>query len=127
MVAGVNTIGNTPSSTSATRGALVAGGIAALLASACCLGPLVLLLLGVSGAWVSNLTALEAYRPIFIGVALAALYYAQRRIFRPARDCAPGEICTAPVVNRRYRALFWVVVMLLGIALGFPYIATAFY
>ena len=56
------------------RGPLAAGGVAALLASACCLGPLVLITLGVSGAWISNLAALEPYRPLFIGVALVAMF-----------------------------------------------------
>ena len=67
------------------RGALVAGGLAGLLASTCCLGPLVLITLGVSGAWIGNLTALEPYRPIFIGAALVALFFAWRRIFRSAQ------------------------------------------
>ena len=56
-----------------SRGALAAGGLAAILASTCCLGPLVLVALGVSGAWIGNLTALEPYRPVFLGVALVAL------------------------------------------------------
>ncbi|MER1474493.1 MULTISPECIES: mercuric transporter MerT family protein, partial [Gammaproteobacteria] len=38
------------------RGALFTGGLAAILASACCLGPLVLIALGFSGAWIGNLT-----------------------------------------------------------------------
>lgn len=45
------------------RGALLAGGLAALLASTCCLGPLVLVTLGFSGAWIGNLTALEPLPP----------------------------------------------------------------
>lgn len=45
------------------RGALFAGGLAAILASTCCLGPLVLVALGFSGAWIGNLTVLEPYRP----------------------------------------------------------------
>ena len=61
------------------RGPLAAGGVAALLASACCLGPLVLITLGVSGAWISNLAALEPYRPLFIGVALVAMFYMHLR------------------------------------------------
>ncbi|HBU5048119.1 mercuric transport protein, partial [Klebsiella pneumoniae] len=65
------------------RGALFAGGLAAILASACCLGPLVLIALGFSGAWIGNLTVLEPYRPIFIGAALVALFFAWRRIYRP--------------------------------------------
>lgn len=56
------------------RGALFAGGLAAILASTCCLGPLILVALGFSGAWIRNLTALEPYRPIFIGVALVAMF-----------------------------------------------------
>ena len=112
---------------SSGRGALLAGGVAALLASACCLGPLVLLMLGVSGASIGNLTALEPYRPVFIGVALVAVYFAHRRIFRPAGECLPGEICAVPAVSRTYKVLFWVVVALLGVALVFPYVAPFFY
>ena len=67
------------------RTALFAGGLAAILASTCCLGPLVLITLGFSGAWIGNLTALEPYRPIFIGVALVALFFAWRRIYRPVQ------------------------------------------
>lgn len=52
------------------RGTLVAGGLAAILASTCCLGPLVLVALGVSGAWIGNLTVLEPYRLLFVGAAL---------------------------------------------------------
>ena len=48
-----------------------AGGvIGAVLASSCCIAPLLLLTLGVSGAWIGNLTALEPYKPVFLGVAL---------------------------------------------------------
>ncbi|WP_049019712.1 mercuric transporter MerT family protein, partial [Burkholderia cenocepacia] len=65
-----------------SRKALAAGGVAAILASTCCLGPLVLVALGVSGAWIGNLAALEPYRPVFLGVALVALLFAGRRIFR---------------------------------------------
>ena len=59
----------------------------AILASTCCLGPLVLVALGFSGAWIGNLTVLEPYLPLFIGVALVALLFAWRRIFRPASAC----------------------------------------
>jgi len=52
----------------AGSGALFVGGLAAILASTCCLGPLVLVALGLSGAWIGNLTLLEPYRPLFIGV-----------------------------------------------------------
>ena len=109
------------------RGALAAGGLAALLASTCCLGPLVLVSLGVSGAWIGNLTALEPYRPLFLGAALIALFFAYRRIFRPAQDCKPGEVCALPQVRRAYRIVFWIVVALVVVALAFPYMLPLFY
>ena len=109
------------------RGALFAGGLAALLASTCCLGPLVLITLGVSGAWISNLSALEPYRPAFIVAAVVALFFAWRRIWRLAASCEPGQICAVPNVNRSYKALFWVVLTLIAVAIGFPLIAPFFY
>ena len=109
------------------RSALFAGGLAAILASACCLGPLVLLMLSFSGAWIGNLTVLEPYRPIFIGAALVALFFAGRRIFRPAQACKPGEVCAVPQVRVAYKFIFWVVAALVVIAFGFPYVLPLFY
>lgn len=103
------------------RGPLFAGGLAAILASTCCLGPLILVALGFSGAWIGNLTALEPYRPIFIGAALVAMFFAWRRIFRPAQTCKPGEICAIPQVRTAYQLIFWIVAVLVLVALGFPY------
>ncbi len=113
--------------TKSGRGVLAAGGLAALLASTCCLGPLVLVTLGISGAWIGNLSALEPYRPWFVGAALVALFFAYRRIFRPAQDCKPGEVCALPQVQRTYQVMFWVVVALVVIALAFPYVLPLFY
>jgi mercuric ion transport protein len=110
-----------------SRGALAAGGIAAVLASTCCLGPLVLVTLGFSGAWIGNLTVLEPYRPIFIGVALVALLSAWRRIFRQSHDCKPGEVCAVPQIRAVYKIIFWVVAALVLVALVFPYILPLFY
>ena len=109
------------------RGALFVGGIAAILASTCCLGPLVLLTLGISGAWIANLTALEPYRPLFMGLAVVALLFSYRQIFRPAAACQPGEVCAVPHVRTTYKALFGLVVVLLLIAASFPFIAPLFY
>lgn len=110
-----------------SRSALLAGGIAAILASTCCLGPLVLIGLGVSGAWIGNLTSLEPYRPVFIGLALIAMFFAGRKIFRPAQDCKPGEVCAIPQARLAYKVIFWVVAALVLIALGFPYVVPFFY
>lgn len=108
------------------RGALAAGGLAAILASACCLGPLVLVALGFSGAWIGNLTALKPYRPVFIGGALVALFLAYRQIYRPVAAGKPGEVCAAPQARSAYKMIFWGVAALVGVAVAFPYILPLF-
>ena len=116
-----------PGQTTGGGKALIAGGISALLASACCLGPLVLIMLGISGAWIGSLTLLEPYQPWFMGGAAIALVVAGRRIWRPAVACDVGQVCERPMVNRSYKVLFLLVVLLLGISLAFPWIAHWFY
>jgi mercuric ion transport protein len=109
------------------RGALATSGVAAVLASACCLAPLVLVALGFSGAWIGNLAVLEPYRPIFIGAALIALFFAWRSIFRPAHACKPSDVCGLPQVRTTYKLIFWIVSALVLVALGFPYVLPLFY
>jgi mercuric ion transport protein len=116
---------NTPRATA--RASLLAGGLATLLASTCCLGPLVLVLLGFSGAWIGQLTALEPYRPVFVTAALLALAMAWRQIWKPPVACAPAQVCARPGVRRAYKVLFWLIATLLAIALVSPYLAPWFY
>lgn len=111
---------------SSERTALALSGVSALLAGACCLGPLVLVSIGFGSAWFLNLQVLEPYQPVFIAVALAALAWAGWRIYRPAA-CEPGGACSMPWVRRSYRIGFWIVAALLLVVLGFPYIAPLFY
>jgi mercuric ion transport protein len=103
-------------------GPLFIGALAAILASTCCLGPLALVALGLSGAWIGNLTRLEPYRPFFIAAALVALFFAGRRIFRAAQTCNAGELCAVPRTRRIYKVLFVTVSVLVLIALVFPYL-----
>ncbi len=108
-------------------GALAAGGLAAILASTCCLGPLFLVALGISGAWIGNLAALEPYRPWFLGAAAVAMFFAYRRIFRSVQECKPGEVCAVPQVRHGYQVMFWFVAALIVVALAFPYVLPLFY
>jgi len=112
-----------------SKATLTGGLIAAILASVCCVGPLVLVMIGVSGAWISNLTLLEPYRLVFAGVALVFMGLAWRRIYRaPASAaCEPGTLCALPQTNRVYRVMFWVVSALVLLALVFPYLAPLLY
>ena len=64
---------------------------AAVGASACCTIPLILVSLGVGGAWIGSLTALAPYRWIFVTLAVGALGYAGYNEWqlsrRPDCDC----------------------------------------
>jgi mercuric ion transport protein len=110
----------------AETGSLATGGIAATLASACCAGPLVLVSLGVGGAWIGYLTVLEPFRWIFISIAVAALVFAWRRLYRPAAQCEPGRACAVPGTRRAYKIAFWLVTAFVAIAAALPYAAGLF-
>jgi mercuric ion transport protein len=105
---------------------LWAGAVAAIMGSLCCVAPLVLITLGISGAWISQLTALEPYRPIFIGVMLVFLGFAFRQLYIIPARCAPGEACANPRLQRRQRHVFWVVVVGLAALIAFPWYAPLF-
>lgn len=97
-------------------GALVAG----LAASACCLGPLVLAIVGIGGA--ASALALEPYRPYLLVLTAAFLglaFYLTYR--RPASACGPGEACEMPKANRVGKILLWLLTLVVILAATFPY------
>jgi len=96
------------SDTYGTR-SLTAGALAAIGASLCCVGPLVLLGLGISGAWIGTLTALEPVRPIFIVATLAFLGLAFRKLYLVPRSCAVGAACAELRVLGRQKLTFWMI------------------
>jgi mercuric ion transport protein len=114
-------------STGSESAALAAGGIAALLAGACCVVPFVLVSIGVGGAWLASLQLLAPYRPVFIGIAIVALGFAWKRIYRPAQACEPGTACAVPRVRRGYKIGFWMVAALFLVMLTYPYYAPLLY
>lgn len=109
------------------KAALVAGGVAGIGASLCCVGPLVLVLAGLGGAWVSALTALEPFRPIFVGLTLLFLGLAFHRLYLRAQVCAPGAQCVDTRALTRQRATFWLVAVPVIGLLAFPWAAPLFY
>ena len=62
-----------------------------------------------------------------VSYLLVALFFAWRRIFRPARACAPDDACAVPQVRTAYKVIFWIVTALVLIALVFPYLMPLFY
>jgi mercuric ion transport protein len=102
---------------------LWAGAAATVIGSLCCVGPLVLLVLGVSGAWIGQLTALEPYRPVFILLTLIFLGLAFRQLYLLPPRCEAGETCADPRQVRRQRSIFWVVLVGLMALIAFPWFA----
>ena len=105
------------------RGSLVVGALAAIGASVCCVGPLVLLMMGISGAWIANLTAPEPLRPWFIAVTLLVLGLAFWRLYLQPQVCEPGAACAEPNVLKRQRLIFWVVALAILALLSVPWLA----
>lgn len=109
------------STDSGHRQALLAAGglIGALAASSCCILPLVLFGLGVSGAWIGNFTRLAPYQPIFIAATLVCLGAGAWLVHRAStRACAEGNACARPLSNRLVKAALVVAAILVAAALG---------
>lgn len=103
------------------KSSMVAAALAAVGASACCAGPLILLSLGIGGAWIGNLTPLEPYRPIFVALVAVFMVMAWRRLYREP-TCAPGDVCAIPEVAARQRTIFWVVLAMVCLMAASPWL-----
>jgi mercuric ion transport protein len=82
--------------------ALLAGGLAADLASVCCL------------------------EPLLIGRAVIAVLLARRCIWRKASACDLGQVCVLPRFSRACKVAFWFVTALVVTALAFPLMVPLF-
>jgi mercuric ion transport protein len=104
---------------------VVAGGLlGALAASSCCILPLTLFGLGVSGAWIGNFTRLAPYQPWFIAATVTFLGYGYWMVYRSSRRaCAGGEACARPLPNRIVKVGLILATILVAAALGFDFIA----
>jgi len=107
---------------------MAAGGLfGALAASSCCILPLTLFSLGVSGAWIGNFTRLAPYQPWFIAATMAFLGCGYWLVYRSSLlACADGEVCTRPLPNRIVKAGLILATILVVAALGFDFIAPLF-
>jgi mercuric ion transport protein len=108
----------------AMRLTALGGILGAIAASSCCIAPLVLFSLGISGAWIGNLTALAPYQPYFIAATLACLGYGYWLVFRPSKvACAEGAACARPLPNRLVMFGLILATVLVAGALGFDLLA----
>jgi mercuric ion transport protein len=107
---------------------IAAGGLlGALAASTCCILPLVLFSLGVSGAWIGNITQLAPYQPYFIAATIGLLGYGYWLVYRSSKlSCSDGEACARPLPNRLVKAGLILATILVVAALGFDLLAPHF-
>ncbi len=90
---------------------LIGGAVGTVLASICCLGPLVLVVLGIGGAWVSGLGALYPFKPYLLAATVGFLAWSGYTLYRPKKACAIGSLCANPRLMRLQRIAFWVVTL----------------
>lgn len=114
---------------SGAKGWFATGGLlGAVLASACCIAPLVLAVLGISGAWIGNLTALATYKPYFLGGAVLCLAGGFWQVYgRRRTECADGTTCVRPVSSRLTRSVLWVATGLVVLSATVNFWAPLFY
>ena len=102
----------------------VGGVLGALAASSCCIAPLVLFALGVSGAWIANLTQLAPYQPFFIAATAACLGAGYWLVYWARKvACPDGEVCARPLPKRFVKVGLLLASILAGGALAFDFLA----
>ncbi|MEQ8409195.1 MAG: mercuric transporter MerT family protein [Gammaproteobacteria bacterium] len=115
---------------SSGRGKLFAAGgvFGALIASSCCIVPLVLVSLGISGTWIGSLTALEPYKPLFLavtGLALAAGFW--HVYFKPKPACADESYCARPLSGLITHFALWIATVIALLSATIDFWAPLFY
>ena len=107
------------------RTLVAAGGVlGALAASSCCIVPLLLFSLGVSGAWIGNFTRLAPYQPIFVALTLICLGYGYWLVWRSRMAvCAEGAPCSRPFPNRVVTIALVSATFLVAAAVAFDFLA----
>ncbi|GJL51875.1 MAG: mercuric transport protein [Nitrospirales bacterium] len=102
------------------KGIYAAGGLTgAILASTCCIAPFVLLLLGISGAWMSHLTALAPYQPIFLITSLGFLAGGFWKVYgKPKASCDEGSSCGTAQSDKMVKVALWMATLLIVTAIG---------
>ena len=110
-----------------TRKTVFTGGsiLGALAVSSCCILPLVLFSVGITGAWIGKLTALYPYKLYFFVPAAGFIAGGFYLVYRKPKACEAGGDCATPVSDRINKVALWSSTALVLVALAFPYVAPA--
>lgn len=100
---------------------LIGSIITSILASACCIGPVLFAVLGVSSA--GMLSKMETYRPIIsvitLALLVAAFYFTYKK--KPAEECKDGSYCANPKSDIWNKRILWLATVMIFGFLTFPY------
>ena len=113
--------------TNVSKETLATGGVlgAAFLAASCCLAPALFILFGISAGTLTQLSALEPYRPCFVAVGVVCLAAAAWWIYggreRASAPCTDERCAVDSPRQRRTRRLFWISVAVFVTAVSYPY------
>lgn len=124
------TDGTDPAAEGSRSSLLLAGGaiLGGLAVSACCVLPLLFVMIGVGGSFMGTLIAFEPYKVVTIPVTIAALglgfYFAYRKPLGAA--CNADGTCGTTRSKRIARGMLWFGTVFAAIAIVFPYVAPSF-
>lgn len=93
----------------------------AFLASFCCIGPLLGVVLGIGGLGAA--ASLEAYRPYFLGVTFVFLGTAFYFTYGRKEACQDGETCQTGRGRRWQRVLLWIATVFALVFMSVPYLS----
>ncbi len=97
---------------------------ASVLASICCVGPLLFLVSGVSVGFLGNFTFLDPFRFYLLAAAFLMLSFSFWKLYVKLARCA----CDADIRARRIsRTVFWTGTVVFVVAASFSKIALLFY
>lgn len=100
--------------------------LAAIGASVCCVGPLLLLSLGIGGAWMSAFTSMASVRPFFLILTLIFIGLGFSKLYLVPDSCKEGDVCASPNVKDNQRLIFWLGSAFLLLLVSFPWYAPYF-
>lgn len=104
-----------------SKATLIGGVLAGIGASTCCLGPFLLISLGVSGSWIGALSAMEVYRPYLMVIALIFIALAFRKLYLVPQSCDIDSPCASPAYLKKQRIIFWIATLFILAIMTFPY------
>jgi len=89
------------------------------ICAACCLIPIILIVLGVGGAWAGRLAALAPFKWYFVAATAVLLGLGFYTVYFRSSRCTAGPQCTVCKTGRGVKVLLWTATVLAIAGLAF--------